>query len=497
MEAPPERAAELNAAAAERAAAKQQTGPLIGLVGATQWFSGVHTDLAETLEVATQPPAEQLALEEDAPVPSADTLSRRLDTVFGGLDFSTTALVTDAMTGEVLYSRGAEQQRVPASSLKILTAAAALTELGSEHQYVTRTVLDETETADEAADADESGGAQELRVALVAGGDSLLGTGGNAETVDGRAGLGALAQQSVDALAKQVNDGAEGSEDISVSVVVDDSGYSGPAVSEDWAEAMVETGNISAVQPMALYGARSKPGTGTERVDDPVLHAGKAFRDELAAVAEESSAGFTVTDEVSRDSGPEGDAVGQRPGEELGAVHSATVSEQVEYFLTHSDNQVAEVTARNAAAASGRPASFDGVAQLLTATAESLGIDAEGSTVVDGSGLSANNRLTATQLVAMLDAVQSRPWLADAVWGLPTAGLEGTLAERMVNSSAAGLVRAKTGTLKNHSSLTGTVVTVDGRQLWFSVLNSGLDGALNSARTVQDTAAGVLADCGC
>lgn len=486
LPAPEDRAAELKAAAAERAALTQVSIPATSLGGARHWLTGAQEELANVLAVATAPPSEVLALAEDAPVPSAETLQRRLNTVFAGTDFTTAALVTDTMTGEVLYSRDADAARVPASSLKILTAAAALYELGPDHRYTTRAVLD--------APAEDS---PDLTVALVAGGDALLGTGASATSVDGRAGLGSLAQQTVDALADRLDgESDEPSDDAgapALRIVLDDGGYSGPQLT--WNDSMVSSGNISAVQPIAVHGARADSGTGTDRVDDPGAHAAAVFRAHVVRAAEEAGLEITVESGVERDATS---GLGERDGTELGAIESATVAEQVEYLLTYSDNQVAEVTARNAALASGRSGSFEGVAGLLTAVADALGVDARGITIADGSGLSAKNRISTTQLVAMMDAVQQRPWLAETVWGLPTAGLEGTLSERMTGTAAAGTVRAKTGTLDRHSSLTGTVVTVDGRQLWFSFINTGTDSEIvTEAREVQDRAATVLADCGC
>lgn len=454
LEAPPEKQA-------ERAALTATSVPATSLAGARQWILAAEEKLAPVLAAATQPPSQVLALDPEAPLPT-EVLSRRLNTVLGS-ELSTAALVTDVMTGEVLYDRDATTARTPASSLKILTAAAALYELGPQHRYTTRAVLVSEEP---------------LTVALVAGGDALLGEGANDDDVDGRAGLGSLAAQTIDAL-----DGRTGD----LRIVLDDGGYSGPQLT--WNDTLVESGNISPVQPLALHGARDNG----ERVADPGAHAVSVFRDQVAQLAADT--GLDVEQDTERDATA---GLGERDGEELGAVDSATVAEQVEYLLVHSDNQVAEVTARNAALASGRAGSFEGVAGLLTAVVDTLGVDARGITIADGSGLSAANRISAAQLVGVMNAVQHRPWLAEAVLGLPTAGLEGTLAERMTGTSAAGTVRAKTGTLSRHSSLTGTVVTAEGRQLWFSVLNTGPEGeTVAEARELQDRVAVTLADCGC
>lgn len=77
--------------------------------------------------------------------------------------------------------------------------------------------------------------------------------------------------------------------------------------------------------------------------------------------------------------------------------------------------------------------------------------------LVDGSGLSPANRASAGEVADLLLGVRDEPGFLTLLRGMPMAGRTGTLAARMVGTSAAGRVRAKTGSLFDHptSSLAG------------------------------------------
>jgi D-alanyl-D-alanine carboxypeptidase/D-alanyl-D-alanine-endopeptidase (penicillin-binding protein 4) len=153
--------------------------------------------------------------------------------------------------------------------------------------------------------------------------------------------------------------------------------------------------------------------------------------------------------------------------------------------------------ARQAALAKGLPASFSGGAQATTAAMTDLGVPVAGVGLVDGSGLSDDNRVTANQLTAVLYRAASSkyPQLRPILSGLPVAGFSGTLSNRD-EGAGAGLVRAKTGTLNHVNALVGFVVDADGRLLAFAAL---ADATANRARAegALDRLASSVAACGC
>jgi len=88
----------------------------------------------------------------------------------------------------------------------------------------------------------------------------------------------------------------------------------------------------------------------------------------------------------------------------------------------------------------------------------------------EGSGLSRNNVATPDAIVTLLQFMSRHPEAESYLNALPVAGVDGTLKNRMKNTPAAGNVRAKTGTLRWASSLSGHVTTAAGEHLVFSIM---------------------------
>lgn len=380
----------------------------------------------------------------------------------GPLGASPGALVVDAASGEPLLDREGSRARTPASVLKLTTAAAALTALDPESRLSTRVVQ----------------GGDPGDLVLVGGGDATL-TRRKTSGLPGRASLATLADRIAEALrAAGVS---------SVTVNVDDSLFSGPAVSPDWPATYVGSGVVSPVSALSLDGGRVTPRRDA-RSADPALAAGQ----ELARLL--TKRGVPVGGEVTR-------AVATPAGRELAVVESPTVAELVELMLSTSDNDIAESLLRLAAVAGGRPGTFvDGTAAAAQILA-GLGVPVEGLTLLDGSGLARGSTIAPATLAALLVlAAQdtSEPALDHLVTGLPVAGFSGTLATRFGvgrDGAAAGLVLAKTGTLTGVSTLAG-VTTAGGRAVVFVVMADRVPGDTLAARAVLDHFAARLVSSG-
>ncbi|MHA7280161.1 D-alanyl-D-alanine carboxypeptidase/D-alanyl-D-alanine endopeptidase [Arthrobacter sp. MDT2-2] len=409
-----------------------------------------------------------------APAPDPAVLGRQLDEALqipGAGSFAGT--VVDSADGQVLYARDAGRLQPPASNIKLFTAVAAMTYARPDRTLATSVLASE----------DAPG-----VLYLHGGGDVLLGSGlSDPGAVVGRAGLGTLAAATAAAL-------PEGSGPYTV--YLDDTFFVGGTLSPTWAEGDVESGEVAPLHALAINSAWLEEGrSGGPRSQDAALDAARTFAGALVPAAAER--GITVRPEVQRRPAPEG-------AESLAAVDSAPLAEQMRHMLEISDNYLAEALARVAAAESGRPASFGGATDALAAAAARLGVPGEGLTIGDAAGLSVRNAVSPAQLAVLVrgTTTSDEPGLAAVARSLPIAGLTGTLATRFdaddgPAAGGAGTVRAKTGTLNAVTGLTGHVVTADGRLLVFSFLAAGLDGTTAEARDAADSAAALLAGCGC
>ena len=118
--------------------------------------------------------------------------------------------------------------------------------------------------------------------------------------------------------------------------------------------------------------------------------------------------------------------------------------------------------------------------------ARRLGIPDQGWGLSDGSGLARTNLLTPRGLVALLVALDRHPAAAAFRDSLPVAGVDGTLEKRMKGTAAEGRVIAKTGTLRLTNALAGYATTTRGERLAFSIVVNNHAGKSREAVAAID-----------
>ncbi|WP_238773361.1 D-alanyl-D-alanine carboxypeptidase/D-alanyl-D-alanine endopeptidase [Prescottella equi] len=417
---------------------------------------GATTTSAEPSPVTATP---QVApVPDDAPMPTPAALGAVLAPLVSNPALGAfTGVVADARTGTTLWSQNPDTPMTPASTAKILTAAAAMLSLSPDHRVETRVVQ----------------GSRPGELVLVGGGDPTL----TAQPV-GQPSYYPGAPRIADLVEQIRRAGAEVD-----SIVVDISAYAGPTMAQGWMPEDVAAGYIAPIESVMIDGARSDPfAEEPPRSATPALDAGRVLAQALGI----DLARVTVGKAES----------GAAP---VASVLSAPLRDRLGQMMRRSDNVLAETIAREVAVAKNSEASFTGATEAIGKTLYDAGFKTDGLTLHDGSGLSVDDRVPARLQADILTAAagETKPQLRPMLDDLPVAGATGTLSDRYASGdrTGAGWVRAKTGTLSVASALTGYVVDVDGRVLTFALMSN--DRPPEVSRPALDAVAGALRLCGC
>jgi D-alanyl-D-alanine carboxypeptidase/D-alanyl-D-alanine-endopeptidase (penicillin-binding protein 4) len=440
------------------------------------WLSA-GPDASPTGRVTPEPtpPPVLAAVEGGGTAPTAAGVKAAIDPLIlaKGLGTKVNVSVVDAATGDVLYERNPDSMSTPASTTKLLTAAAVLAARGPAYRLTTRAVA----------------GSEPGEVVLVGGGDPTLAINSVGQ-FPGAARLDKLAAQVKQALGTTKP----------TRVLIDTSLYSGKSTAAGWDPSDISPGGqVAAIQSLMTNAGRITPvhhEVGADpRFADPALAAGRAFARQLGVSA-------AVTSRKAPTAGASAAPDVLAPGSQLGAVQSPPLVQVIDWMLQQSDNVIAEAMGRQVALAAGKPASFDGATDAIIAKLDELGLPGDEADLYDASGLSRRNGISPTLLtdVLALAAGGKQPALSSLFGGLPVAGWSGTLQTRFVTPSqnrvAQGIVRAKTGTLSGVNTMAGELTTKDGRLLVFAIMANGSGNAV-TARAALDRVAAKLVSCGC
>ena len=158
---------------------------------------------------------------------------------------------------------------------------------------------------------------------------------------------------------------------------------------------------------------------------------------------------------------------------------SPPLYEVLDFMLKWSDNSLADRLARLSSRAAGNAFNASGVSETFTQILTSFEIDASKLVVVDASGLSKENRVTAQILGQLLYKVRKDEKYNLLYTSLPVGGVSGTLRSRFLTTApkAVGLVRAKTGTLNGAVTLAGYVESTDREYIFVTLADEIPRGA--------------------
>ena len=352
-------------------------------------------------------------------------LTSRLDAVLANTN---ACLVVEDASG-VVYRRG-DASFVPASTQKLLVAAAALDILGPSFRFATSVVA--------AKAPDGAGGVDDLW--LVGGGDPVLAspefvdylgaqplTSGASPTTP----LVELAAQLEAAGVRQVRNGLHG----------DDSRYERLRWLPTWKPIYFDEADVAPL--------------GALEVDDGLqqLHP-ERLTTEPALLAATALARLAGGRHIAVAPAPDASAP---PGAMvLASVQSPTLAELVSAMIRSSDNLTAELLVRELDRVRGGSGTTTGGTAVVLNEARKLGLPVAGIRLLDGSGLSPGDRATCGVLVDALALASRAPFAAIAA-GLSVAGRNGTLVHRFIGTPAEGHLAAKTGSIDGVAGLVGVL----------------------------------------
>jgi serine-type D-Ala-D-Ala carboxypeptidase/endopeptidase (penicillin-binding protein 4) len=352
------------------------------------------------------------------------------------------AVAVDLASGTVLFEQNSGRSLAPASNEKLPLTYAALTQLGPTYRIET----------DVLGQGQQDGTQWTGTLVLKGNGDPTL------------------SSADLRALAAQVK--ALGIRSVTGGVTGDESAYDTRRIVAGWKPSYF----IDESPPLsALVVDRARVGRVVTR--SPALAATTAFRDALR------KAGIAVA-------GPIRIGAADAWSELLADVSSPTLGAMLRFMDRESDNFTAEMLLKHLGLTElGRGTSAAGAAVVTQALAEA-GVPMTGVHIVDGSGLSQLDRLTANALGSLLKIAWADPTVSPALLAsLPVAGVNGTLRHRLSKPPARGRVLAKTGTTDTASSLSGYV---SGRYA-FAIVQNGHPLSYWWARRAQDRFAQILA----
>lgn len=317
---------------------------------------------------------------------------------------NTSILVVDLKSGKKIISHNAALPLIPASITKSVTIATLLSKVGEDYQYTTPVFLN--------APVDD--GIVEGDIIVEASGDPAINTVHDPKSDDFIAeivaGLKAL-----------------GVDTIRGKIVVDESKFPGPSINPTW-----QTGDLGYAYGTGTHGFNFHDNaSGNKSVQNPIAYFQSLLTNSLKA------AGITI--QALNVKGSDHDFV------PVCRHVSPTIDEIMRSCMMRSDNQYAEAMLRLVGATYGDKGSTTVGAEQMLSFWRHKHANLKGVKIVDGSGLSRSNRITAIFMADMLRIMSKNPYYASF---FPLAGLEGTLKHLLAKTPLEGYLALKTGSMR-------------------------------------------------
>jgi len=362
-------------------------------------------------------------------------------------------LIYNPLTQDTIVSINHTVSMIPASNTKLFTSATALELMGGEYLISTVILADDDDLSDGTID----------------GNIYIKGFGNPTFTMDD---LEDLVNELYQA----------GLSKVTGNVIGDDTYFDDIYSRDDWISE--ERANVKLPPISALVIDRNRTTVRKKRrgryrtyyinVDNPPLFAAKKFREKLIAYGIEVT-GNTVSS--------------QTPDSAIALVESAIeLRDLMKLINKNSDNFYAECLFKNLGAVySGKQSNSFFSTQAILNYIEDFGIYSTGTKIVDGSGISRFDQVTAGALVGLLEKIYFNiNQFDDFNNSLSIAGVDGTLRKRMRGTAAENNFKGKTGTLNGVSSISGYVTNADEDDIIVCMMFEFTRGGASKYKKIQD-----------
>jgi len=369
-------------------------------------------------------------------------------------------MIYNPLTQDTLVSINHTETMIPASNTKLFTTAAALELLGGDYLLSTKILADDDDISD----------------GTIEGNIYIQGFGNPTFTTE-----------DLEELINQLYQ--SGLRKVTGNVVGDDTYFDDVYSRDDWISeehANVKLPPISALVIDRNRTIITKKRKGRYRnyfvnVENPPLFAAKKFREKLISFGVEVT-GNPISGQADENAKPLLDS-------------SIKLRELLQMINKNSDNFYAECLFKTLGSAySGQQGNSFFSTQAILNYIEDNSIYSIGTKIVDGSGISRFDQVTAGALVGLLEKVYFNfKQFDDFFNSLSIAGVDGTLRKRMIGTPAENNFRGKTGTLNGVSSIAGYVTTADDDDIIVCIMFEYTKGGTSKYKSIQDGIIEILA----